>query len=126
MKYIVNGVKMTPEEYRKQRDAQPKNNDWLKGGLAHVQTCRANNPQTSESSGVVPNQVAEEREELKKHHEAGELTGVTILDNGAVQYTSEGEQGRKGWHRYRGHVDYEGGFAQAYTPDDRYGQHGQS
>jgi hypothetical protein len=52
----------------------------------------------------------------------GELTGVDIRDDGAVEYTCNGEQGALGWQRYRGNkVNRDGAYSDTYTPDDRFG-----
>jgi hypothetical protein len=72
--------------------------------------------------GVLPHQVAEERAKLQEFKDKGELTGVDILDNGAVQYTCNGDQGARGWQRYRGNkVNLDGCYSDTYTPDDRFG-----
>ena len=85
-------------------------------------SCRQNKPRVSESMGVLPNQVPAERAKLQGLKDRGELTGVNIRDNGAVEYTSNGEQGALGWQRYRGNkVNIDGGWSDAYTPDDRFG-----
>lgn len=117
MKYVVNGKKMTREEFNR----KPAKPDWLARRVAHVQVVRSNKPQTSESSGVIPHQVPETRKKLRKLQEQGLLTGVSIKDNGAAEFTSPGEQGRLGWMRYRRKVDFEGGYRDTYTDDGRYG-----
>ena len=84
--------------------------------------CRQNKPRVSESMGVLPNQVATERARLQALKDRGELTGVNIRDNGAVEYTCNGEQGALGWQRYRGNkINRDGGYGDTYTPDDRFG-----
>ena len=83
--------------------------------------CRQNKPRVSESMGVLPRQVATERAKLQELKDRGELTGVSILDSGAVEYTSNGEQGSIGWQRYRGDkVNLDGGYSDTYTPDQRF------
>ncbi len=84
--------------------------------------CRENKPRVSDSMGVLPNQVAAERAKLQALKDKGELTGVNIRVDGAVEYTSNGEQGATGWQRYRGNkVNLDGGWSDTYTPDDRFG-----
>lgn len=67
-------------------------------------------PWVSESMGVLPNQVAEERAKMPKH-----LTATRILDNGAVECTSPGESGRMGWMKHRRGVDNDGGYRETYN-----------
>ncbi len=113
--YKLNGREVTAEEFR-----QGATTDWLEGA-ARVSKLRESNPRISESSGVMPRQVSKERKRLRKLQEQGFLTGVAIQDNSAVQYTSQGEQGRRGWMRYRKKVDYDGCYGDTYTDDGRYG-----
>jgi hypothetical protein len=71
---------------------------------------------------VLPHQVPAERRRLQELKERGQLTGVSILDNGAVEYTCNGDQGARGWQRYRGNkVNLDGGYSDTYTPDNRFG-----
>ena len=85
-------------------------------------TCRQNNPKMTESQGVLPHQVAKERQKLQERKDKGELTGVNIRDNGLVEFTCKGDQGERGWCRYRGNVvNHDGGYSDTYTPDDRFG-----
>ena len=87
-----------------------------------ARACRQNNPRVSESIGVLPHQVAVERAKLQEYHDRGELTGVSIRDDGAAEFTSNGEQGAIGWQRYRGNkVNLDGGYSDTYTPDNRFG-----
>lgn len=117
IQYVVNGKKVSRDELNQ----HPAKADWLKPRVAYVQTTRSNNPQISDSSGVLPNQVAETRKKLGKLQEQGLLTGVSIADGGEAKFTSTGEQGRVGWMRYRKLVDFEGGYRDTYTDDGRYG-----
>jgi hypothetical protein len=93
------------------------------GAMPMIATaCRQNHPRVSESIGVLPHQVAAERVKLEELHSRGELTGVSIRDDGAVELTSNGEQGAIGWQRYRGNkVNLDGGYSDTYTPDNRFG-----
>lgn len=85
-------------------------------------SCSLSKPRISDSMGVLPHQVAAERAKLQEFKDKGELTAVNILDNGAVEYTDNGEQGAIGWQRYRGNkVNLDGGYSDTYTPDDRFG-----
>jgi hypothetical protein len=115
--YIVNGKEVTPEEFRK-----GEKDGWLEPRPTHTQACRSNKPRLSESTGVMPSQVKAERKKLQKLKDSGQLTGVDICDNGAMKFTSNGDQGATGWQRYRGNlVNFDGGFGETYTPDDRFG-----
>ena len=117
MKYVVNGKEVTREEFSR----KPTKQGWLAPRVAHVQVTRSNKPLVSESTGVLPNQVAEERRKLRKFQEKGLLTGVRIADKGQAEFTSTGEQGRVGWMRYRKKVDFDGTYSSTYTDDGRYG-----
>lgn len=116
MIYRINGKQVSRAEFT--RNPKP---DWLEPRVARVQVVRSNKPHLSESIGVLPRQVARTRRKLRRLQEQGLLTGVSIEDNGAAKFTSQGEQGRRGWMRYRKKVDYEGGYADTYTDDGRYG-----
>ena len=112
--YRLNGKEVTKEEFR-------EGAAW-DGAPMIGTTCRSNNPRTSESMGVMPNQVAAERKRLQELKDRGELTGVSIRDNGVVEYSCNGDQGARGWQRYRGNkINYDGGYSDTYTPDDRFG-----
>ena len=115
-KYTVNGKEVTREEFLK-----GANNDFLKAPALTANTYSEHDPLISQSSGVLPNQVAGTRQRLARLQEQGQLTGVRVLDNGSVAFTSKGESGRKGWMRYRKKVDYDGGYGDTYTDDGRYG-----
>lgn len=119
IKNIVNGMEVTQEELD---ELLPPKSDWLQPRRAFVQACRANKPRISESMGVMPSQVAAERKKLQEFKDRGELTGVHIRDNGAIEYSCSGEQGAIGWQRYRGNkVNLDGAYRDTYTPDDRFG-----
>ena len=99
----------------------PPKKDWIEGAMIAT-ACRTNNPRTSQSMGVIPHQVAAERKKLQQLKDKGQLSGVSILDSGAVEYSCNGEQGARGWQRYRGNkVNLDGGYSDTYTPDDRFG-----
>lgn len=116
-RYYMNGKEVSTDEFLKNAPE-----DWMSAPPMSAMTYRDHDPLISESTGVLPNQVAAERKKLRKLQERGELTGVSIQDNGAVAFTSRGERGRIGWMRYRGgKVDREGGYGDTYTPDDRFG-----
>jgi len=114
-----NGKEVTKAEL----DAlMPPKDNWLEGAPMISRACRQNNPRVSESMGVMPSQVSAERVKLQGFKDSGELTGVNIRDNGSVEYTCNGDQGATGWQRYRGNkVNLDGGYADTYTPDDRFG-----
>lgn len=100
----------------------PPKEDWLEGHPMIGTACRTNKPRVSESLGVMPSQVPEERIKLQALKDRGLLTGVSIRNDGAVEYTCNGEQGARGWQRYRGNkVNLDGGYSDTYTPDDRFG-----
>ena len=114
-----NGRPVTKEELDK---LLPPKEDWLAGAPMIGTACRTNKPRVSDSMGVMPSQVAEERQKLQALRERGLLTGVNIRDDGAVEYSCNGEQGAIGWQRYRGNkVNLDGGYSDTYTPDDRFG-----
>jgi hypothetical protein len=116
--YYLNGKEVTAKEFR----AGGGKPDWLKASPMIATACRQNKPRVSDSMGVLPNQVAGERAKLQELRDRGELTGVSIRDDGAVEYTSNGEQGATGWQRYRGNkVNLDGGYSDTYTADDRFG-----
>lgn len=118
-KYLLNGKEVTREEFL----AGANNTDWLRipARTKSPATFQEHNPLISESMGVLPRQVKRERENLREFQDRGELTGVRILDNGAVALTDRGEQGRIGWMRYRGDkVDEDGSYGDVYTPDQRF------
>jgi len=116
MKYLINGKEVTRKEFIAGSHTK------LDGRPMIATSCRSNKPRVSDSMGVMPRQVAAEREKLQKLRDRGELTGVNILDNGAVEYTCNGEQGARGWQRYRGNkVNLDGAYSDTYTPDDRFG-----
>ena len=72
--------------------------------------------------GVMPSQVPQERMKLQALKDRGLLTGVSIRNDGAVEYSCNGEQGALGWQRYRGNkVNLDGGYSDTYTSDDRFG-----
>lgn len=113
--YKRNGKVVTKEQFLAGSD------DSWDEARAHVQAIRSNKPLASESSGVLPRQVAKARKKLARLQEHGLLTGVRLEDNGVATFTSAGEQGRVGWMRYRKKVDYDGGYRETYTDDGRYG-----
>jgi len=66
-------------------------------------------PAISESAGVLPRQVAEAREIVKRRG----LTGIEVLPTGQVKFTSRGKAGkggRNGWNAMRGKTDADGGL----------------
>jgi len=63
-------------------------------------------PLRSDSLGVMRHQVPEMREFVKS---AG-LTGVNVLDDGAVTFSCRGNAGRRGLLKLRGLVDKDGGY----------------
>lgn len=100
----------------------PPKEDWLDAPPMVGTACRTNKPRVSESMGVMPSQVPEERMKLQALKDRGLLTGVSIRNDGAVEYSCNGDQGARGWQRYRGNkVNLDGGFSDTYTPDDRFG-----
>ncbi len=100
----------------------PPKKDWLVAPAMVGTACRTNNPRVSESMGVMPSQVPEERAKLQALKDRGLLTGVNIRNDGAVEYSCNGDQGARGWQRYRGNkVNLDGGYGDTYTPDDRFG-----
>lgn len=114
-----NGKVVTKEELDK---VLPPKEDWLTGPPMIGTACRTNKPRVSESMGVMPSQVAEERVKLQALKDRGLLTGVSIRNDGAVEYSCNGDQGARGWQRYRGNkVNLDGGWSESYTPDDRFG-----
>jgi len=70
-------------------------------------------PWVSESSGVLPRQVAEARESVANNKE---LTAVRVLDNGAVECTDRFDAGRRGWMKHRNKIDADGGYGETYEP----------
>lgn len=117
MTYMLNGRQVDRDEF-----CAGARRDWLAGPPMTATACRQNNPRVSESMGVLPHQVPAERRRLQELKERGQLTGVSILDNGAVEYTCNGDQGARGWQRYRGNkVNLDGGYSDTYTPDNRFG-----
>lgn len=66
-------------------------------------------PHLTESSGVLPHQVAEARQAIKEHG----LVGVDVRPDGLVVSTCRGKRGASGlngWMALRGHTDKNGGF----------------
>lgn len=117
--YTFNGKKVTKEELDK---LQPPKDNWLEAPAMISRACRQNKVRRSESMGVMPHQVAAERKKLQALKDKGELTGVHISDNGAMEFTCNGDQGARGWQRYRGNkVNLDGAWSDVYTPDDRFG-----
>ena len=114
-----NGKEVTQEELDK---LMPRKSNWLSSPAMIGTACRTNNPRMSQSMGVMPNQVSDERIKLQALKDRGLLTGVSILNDGAVEYSCNGDQGARGWQRYRGNkVNLDGGYSDTYTPDDRFG-----
>jgi len=114
-----NGKQVTREELDK---LLPPKDDWLDAPAMIATACRQNKPRISDSMGVLPNQVAEERRKLQALKDRGLLTGVNIRDDGAMEYSCNGDQGARGWQRYRGNkVNLDGAWSDVYTPDDRFG-----
>ena len=105
-KLVLNGEEVTPEEFH--RDGRVGGD-----GIPMItKTCTDANPWISESLGVLPNQVAEERKRLSENRD---LSSVRILDNGAVECTAPGDTGRMGWIKHRGAVDSDGGYRETYN-----------
>ncbi len=102
----LNGKKVTPTEFHRGGKIGGE------GVPMITKTCTDARPWVSDSMGVLPNQVAEERKRLaeQKH-----LTAVRILDNGAVECTDSGNAGRMGWIKHRGGVDGDGGYRETYN-----------
>ena len=114
-----NGKAVTQEELDK---LLPPKDDWLDAPPMIGRACRSNKPRISESMGVLPSQVNAERKKLQERKDRGELTGVNIRDDGSIEYTCNGDQGARGWQRYRGNkVNLDGSYSETYTPDDRFG-----
>lgn|GEM_PF-2148937 len=105
-KLRINGKEVTPEEFHR--------GGRIGGdGIPMItKTCTESNPWVTESLGVLPHQVKEERERLARNKT---LTSVKILDNGAVECTSPGDTGRMGWIKHRGAVDADGGYRETYN-----------
>jgi hypothetical protein len=118
MTYKLNGKRVSREEFL----AGAPGGSFLERIPMIATACRQNNPRRTESIGVLPHQVSEERRKLQVLKDKGELTGVSICDDGSVEYTCNGEQGAIGWQRYRGNkVNLDGGYSDTYTPDNRFG-----
>lgn len=103
---FLNGKEVTPKEFHRGGRI---------GGMGIpmiTSTCTESRPWVTDSLGVLPNQVAEERERLAENRE---LTAVRILDNGAVECTDPGDAGRMGWIKHRGAVDADGGYRETYN-----------
>jgi hypothetical protein len=108
IKYKINRQEVTKQEF------EAREGEGLSFDAACMGTiwCSESKPVISESSGVLPNQVAEERAKLSKRKD---LSGVRILDNGAVEFTSPGDRGRMGWIKLRQSVDADGGYRETYN-----------
>ena len=105
-KLRLNGKEVTPAEFHRGGKIGGE-------GIPMItQTCTEATPWVSESCGVLPNQVAEERVKLAGNKD---LSAVRILDNGAVECTSSGDTGRMGWVKHRGGVDHDGGYRETYN-----------
>jgi hypothetical protein len=114
VKYTINGKEVTK--------AQFSNLPSKPGAPMVANTYRHHDPLISESMGVLPNQIDKERSDLRRWQEKGELTEVSIRDDGSVALEGRGEQGRVGWMRYRGgKQDADGGYGDTYTPNDKFG-----
>jgi hypothetical protein len=98
-KLILNGAAVSRREFLRRRVGG--------GGVARInQTYQEHKPLVSEGLGVLPHQVKEAREICR---DAG-LTGVRVLDSGAVEFTSRGDRGRRGLLKLRGKIDNDGGY----------------
>ncbi len=105
----INGKEVTPAEFHR------RNKIGGEGIPMISKTYTDAKPWVSESSGVLPHQVQEARELLAKEKSRGKLTAVRILDSGAVECTARGDAGRRGWCKFRGSVDGDGGYGETYN-----------
>lgn len=101
VKYKINGKTVSLREFRK----HPKIGGKGVAMTTHT-TYQAHKPLVSEGLGVLPHQVAEAR---KVYQEAG-LSAVHVCDNGAVEFTSRGNRGRRGLLKLRHKIDLDGGY----------------
>jgi hypothetical protein len=108
IKYKINGKSVTKKQWEAREGAGLSFDAACMGTI----WCSESKPALSESFGVMPSQVAEERENLAKRKD---LSGVRILDNGAVEFTSPGDRGRMGWIKMRNAVDADGGYRETYN-----------
>ena len=103
-KLKLNGKEVTPAEFHR---GGPVGGE----GIPMIaKTISESRPWRSDSLGVLPNQVSEERERMPKH-----LTATRILDDGVVECTDPGNAGRMGWIKHRGGVDADGGYRETYN-----------
>jgi hypothetical protein len=99
-----NGRTVTQEEL--DRLLPPKEN-WLDGAPMVANTYTEHDPWISDGCGVMKSQIAEARDDIKKHN----MQGVSVLPDGRVRATSR--RARNEWLKHRGLHDIDGGFNDA-------------
>ena len=99
MRYFLNGVEVTQEEFRK-----GANSDWLKSPPMTAHTYTAHDPLRSDGLGCMKSQVTDLRNTIKQHN----IQGVAVKDNGQLEITSR--RGRKELLAVRGLVDNDGSY----------------
>ena len=98
--YIVNGEKVTEEEFQ----ARPAAESFLDGGPMVSNTYREHDPLVSDGTGVMKHQVGAARDMVKRHN----IPGTRVRDSGQVEFTSRA--GRREFLRRRRHHDTDGGY----------------
>lgn len=100
--YKINGKRATRRQWRAKKGVglNLHSGEVPMGTVAYSE----DKPLVSESLGRLPSQVKEYREELRK----AKITGVRVLDNGAVEITSK--RGRNELLAYHNKHDLDGGY----------------
>ncbi|MHC4716139.1 MAG: hypothetical protein ACYS5V_04160 [Planctomycetota bacterium] len=98
--YKLNGKVVSREEFL-------ENSRGLEGGLPYCpNTYTEAKPLVSVGAGCTRHQVPGFR---KFYRDAG-LSGVHVRDDGALEFTSRGDRGRRGLLKRRGLIDGDGGY----------------
>ncbi len=99
-KLFLNGKEVTEEEFHRDGPIGGQ-------GTPHItQYYNEGSPRLSEGLGCMKHQVPEMRRIVSERG----LSGVRVLDNGAVELTSRGDRGRRGLMKLRGLCDNDGGY----------------
>ena len=97
-KLRINGKEVSRKEFFRRRRTGG-------GGVPMTtHTYNSENPLVSESLGCLPHQVPEMRQIIEREG----LTGVNVRDDGAVEFTSRGDTGRRGLMKLRACHDNDG------------------
>lgn len=100
--YKLNGKLVTRA---KLNELVPPKEGWLNSPPMASNTYTEHSPLISEGCGVMPAQVKEARDAIKKHN----IAGAAVHDNGQIRFTSR--RARKEFLSMRGLKDLDGGFS---------------